>query len=153
MGAGRAGRRVDLEDFHCGDYAVDGMFYPYSHTSLTSVIDGSSNTLAMGERIHHLRAWIKGGYFVGSRRQYVCIYTSKNIRWPMNSDPDVLCYWNCPNGRTCLFNDLFFESEHPGGAQFVFADGSAHFVHENISFGVYQDLATIAGGEVATWSP
>jgi hypothetical protein len=31
-------------------------------------------------------------------------------------------------------------------------DGSVHFVSESISFTVFQDLATIAGGEVNTYS-
>jgi prepilin-type processing-associated H-X9-DG protein len=46
-----------------------------------------------------------------------------------------------------LFNDFFFASNHPGGVNFVFADGSVHFINEAISFVIYEDLGTIAGGE------
>jgi prepilin-type processing-associated H-X9-DG protein len=41
-----------------------------------------------------------------------------------------------------------FASLHPGGANFVFADGSVRFVRDTIDFRVYQALSTIQGGEV-----
>jgi len=151
MGPGRDGKLVDLEDSHCGDYSLDGMFYPYSGTRVADVLDGTSNTLAIGERTYQLRAWIKGGYYISSFKEYVCVYAAKNVRWPLNSDPDVLCYWDCPEPWPCLFNDLYFGSRHPGGAQFTFVDGSVHFIMETIDFQVYQDLATIAGGELNGW--
>ena len=49
--------------------------------------------------------------------------------------------------------DVFFASRHPGGAQFALVDGSVHFLSETIQFDVYEDLATVAGGEVNRWSP
>ena len=153
MGAGRNGNVVDLNDGSCGDYYTDGVFFPYSRTRIADIRDGSSNTLAVGERIYELRLWTKGAYYDGTPDNHVCIFASKNIRWPMNSDPEVLCYRNCPGERTCLFNNLYFGSRHPGGAQYVFADGSVHFLSETINFQVYQDLATTNGGEVSNWSP
>ena len=44
-----------------------------------------------------------------------------------------------------------YGSRHPGGAQFLFADSSVHFMSESIDFTVYQDMATINGGEVNRW--
>jgi prepilin-type processing-associated H-X9-DG protein/prepilin-type N-terminal cleavage/methylation domain-containing protein len=41
-----------------------------------------------------------------------------------------------------------FRSDHPGGCNFLFADGSASFLAENIAMDVYGAKATIAGGEV-----
>ncbi len=43
-----------------------------------------------------------------------------------------------------------FRSDHPGGCNFLFADGSATFLPENIDMLVYQGKATIAGEEVAS---
>jgi hypothetical protein len=43
-----------------------------------------------------------------------------------------------------------FKSMHSGGAQFVLADGSVHFVSEAIDHGIYRGLATRNGGETVT---
>ncbi|MEA1952334.1 MAG: H-X9-DG-CTERM domain-containing protein, partial [Planctomycetota bacterium] len=70
------------------------------------------------------------------------------LRWPINSDTKELCYV-CPSGTpVCLFNDLFFGSNHPGGAHFSLADGSVRFFDEAMDLEMLKDLATIAGGEV-----
>lgn len=50
-------------------------------------------------------------------------------------------------------NTWFFEhpgSEHPGGAQFATADGSAHFISENIDPLLIMALTTKGGDEVAS---
>ncbi len=147
MGAGHNGNAVELEESHCGDYYTDGVFYPYSRTRIADIKDGTSSTLAVGERIYQLRLWSIGAYYSGSPDEHVCVYSAKNICWPINSDPKSLCYLDCPSGRTCLFNDLYFGSRHPGGVNFMMADGSVHFVNENIDFTLYGDLGTVAGGE------
>ncbi len=41
-----------------------------------------------------------------------------------------------------------FRSDHPGGGNFLFADGSVHFLLENIDLLLYQQLSTMQGGEV-----
>jgi len=43
-----------------------------------------------------------------------------------------------------------FKSMHPGGAHFVMADGSTHFVNESIDHNTYRALSTKAGGETAS---
>lgn len=49
------------------------------------------------------------------------------------------------------FNNGFFESagsEHPGGAHFVMADGSVHFINDSIDHrNIYAYLGSIKGGE------
>jgi prepilin-type N-terminal cleavage/methylation domain-containing protein/prepilin-type processing-associated H-X9-DG protein len=41
-----------------------------------------------------------------------------------------------------------FRSDHPGGANFLFADGSVHFLSDDIDMLTYQRLSTEAGNEV-----
>lgn len=41
-----------------------------------------------------------------------------------------------------------FGSNHPGGGNFLFGDGSVHFLSETIEMPLYRGLSTIAGGEV-----
>jgi len=50
-------------------------------------------------------------------------------------------------------NNWMFEapgSEHPGGAQFGMADGSARFISENVDPILFEGLGTMAGGEVSS---
>jgi prepilin-type N-terminal cleavage/methylation domain-containing protein/prepilin-type processing-associated H-X9-DG protein len=42
-----------------------------------------------------------------------------------------------------------FRSDHPGGGNFLMADGAVRFVREEIDLLLYQQLSTMAGGEVA----
>ncbi len=154
-GAGVNGEYADMEDAsHCGDYYIDGVFYPDSGVRIRDITDGTSNTLAVGESTFELRLWTKGAYYEGDPEKKVCSFSSKNVRWPINSDPEELCYYNCSSGSgRCVFNDAYFGSRHPGGAQFAFADGSVHFLSETVDMTLYQELATRAGGEVNRWSP
>jgi len=86
----------------------------------------------------------------------ICNY-NKNVTWPINSDPDQIGYYVysqiAPPGaqKSVLFNDLHYGSRHPGGAQFLLGDGSVHFLSETMDFTTFQDMATIAGGEVISW--
>ena len=57
-----------------------------------------------------------------------------------------------PDGckRYCNWNtELGFKSRHPGGAQFLFGDGSVHFLPETIDHWNYQYLGAKADGQVA----
>jgi prepilin-type processing-associated H-X9-DG protein len=74
------------------------------------------------------------------------------MRWGI-STPEQTGYYvraqNAASGalKTILFNDLFFGSEHTGGATFAFADGSVRFLDDSISLELLRDLASRNGSE------
>jgi prepilin-type processing-associated H-X9-DG protein len=149
MGAGLNGKVVGNNTTHCGSYYTDGMFYPGSKVRPADILDGTANTLAIGEKLYEPRTWLRGAD-TSDGGVNLCVTACGNVRWPINSDPCLLSYDASP--ETCLFNDIFFASRHTGGANFVYADASVHFVQDSISMPVYQALATIANGEVNTYS-
>ena len=53
-----------------------------------------------------------------------------------------------PNSPSGLAHGDQYWSLHPGGANFLFADGSVRFIKEQVGFTIFQSLATRAGGEV-----
>ena len=153
-GAYRGDDRIDLEESFCGDIYTNGIFYPNSRTTMSKITDGTSHTLAVGERRCIWRDWMDGATWLGTPPTEICTEAAKNIRFPINADESTYGYYkydnSAPAGATkdLLLNDLFFASKHPGGAHFCVADGSVQFVHDSIDFSVYQDLATRNGGEV-----
>jgi len=54
---------------------------------------------------------------------------------------------NCPQALTTL-GEWAFRSNHPGGVNFAFADGSVKFVKQTIGDQALQSLGTRAGGEI-----
>jgi len=58
---------------------------------------------------------------------------------------------NCPSGANhCMWNwhvTWGFKSKHPDGANFAFADGSIHFISQNIDHKVYQYLGCRNDGQ------
>ncbi len=149
-----AEQRWDLDDTFCGDVFIDGAFYPNSEVRISQITDGTTHTLALGERTYLLSDWMLGATWVDSPEEWLCVSSSKNVRFPINANHAQFGYSlsdpNAPQGaqRTMLSNDLFFGSLHPGGAHFAMVDGSVHFFEESIDFTLFEDLASRSGGEV-----
>ncbi|QDT63839.1 DUF1559 family PulG-like putative transporter [Calycomorphotria hydatis] len=107
-----------------------GIFGLNSKTRIRDITDGTSNTVLVGERSytfqhdpsdsttnHQAAALYLGTY---SRNQY-------NARdWAGSGGVNIYSTSADPPMRAS------FSSMHVGGAQFVFADGSVHFISENI---------------------
>lgn len=165
--SGSAFARNDQEQYVGSDNSLsgvlnyDGPLSYDSHTELRHVTDGSSNTFLVGERWYTLRAWM-----TGSRRESdstVYMYSCKNLddRYPINADLNQTGYYRShvlfgnnpemPSGgqEIVSLNDTFFGSFHTGGANFVFVDGSVHFIDESIDLVTYLAFGSMNGEEVA----
>lgn len=64
-----------------------------------------------------------------------------------NTDRSDSCLGSLSAGAAHPHRVPNFRSDHPGGGNFLFADGSAHFVNEGVDMKVYRGLSTVAGNE------
>jgi prepilin-type N-terminal cleavage/methylation domain-containing protein len=106
-----------------------GVFYGNSHVTFADFTDGTSNTLAVGERNTQR---CRSGTWVGTRRPTgsgtsgVAVLIGHSQSKLNQPDPPIA--WNvdrlgCGEG---------FSSLHAGGAQFVAADGAVRFIADTI---------------------
>lgn len=101
----------------------NGLFYGESSTRFADIQDGLSNTIALGERT------------------VLPVYRNEPKRWPSWCGPGGLAphkgigstvassVYDKMNHPTDIH---LFSSEHPGGANFCFADGSVRYLSETI---------------------
>jgi len=135
---------------HCGVYYFNGILFPRSDIAIGDVTDGTAHTLIVGERTFELRSWMRGDYYdngIISQPGLVCSASAKAITKPINGKPGRWIYNPALGTRNILFNELYFGSEHPGGANFAMADGSVRFLAESIDFALLKAMATRDGGE------
>ncbi|QDV38421.1 DUF1559 domain-containing protein [Tautonia plasticadhaerens] len=112
--------------------------------SMSTVRDGTSNTIMVGETLP---------YQVADSNFYMhngCSFgTTVPINWDTNTAPAVA--FGDSNWRNRFsYASKGAKSEHPGGANFLFADGSVKFLKESISMVVYCALGSTKGGEVVS---
>ena len=132
----------------CSDtLTVSGVFARSTWSAnIRQIKDGTSKTIAMGEILPRSSAF-----------QWVHGWTLSEGLWfattaPINFETGADAYPGMPPpGRDWEldFNTAMgFKSRHPGGANFVFCDGSLRFLPESIDYTSYQQLGARADGTV-----
>lgn len=115
-----------------GRDAGDGMFFRNRSIRIIDVDDGTSQTIAVGERDASISHATWTGAVTGSAGGPSLVVGRAGDREGPNAVPPR------PDD---------FGSRHPGGAQFLYVDGSVHFLPSRLPTPIYRALATRAGGE------
>ena len=160
-GAGEVRKEWPLEEKAFGVVATDGVLYLRSAVGMDDVTDGTSHTLAIGERTVYdtNEPWTLGAVWYAQggspEPRSVHVAAAKHVVWPINVLESRRLYYvrdptAPPELRKVLGNELAFGGGHPGGAFFSLADGSVQFLDDDIDLNVYRALATRAGGESDT---
>jgi prepilin-type N-terminal cleavage/methylation domain-containing protein/prepilin-type processing-associated H-X9-DG protein len=119
---------------------------------LTAATDGLSNTLMVGEYTSNTTttratfwAYTYASYNQSSVGPESRLY---GMNYGANSTDKTGCW-----GTAGLYGDQpckrAFNSNHTGGANFVLGDGSVKFISYSVALNLLQNMATMAGGEVA----
>jgi prepilin-type processing-associated H-X9-DG protein len=135
----------------------DGTIFYNSQIKILDITDGTSNTLLAGERSFNDPNLATNGFTEEATLFYYAgIWRNGNlpplgqIRVPL----DQINFRLSPNmpaaERSLAFNKrlLGYSSDHPGGANFLFGDGSVRFLTDGLNLLILQALVTRSGGEV-----
>jgi len=109
--------------FFRADMDIGGVCYQNSKTKLVEILDGTSNTVVIGECAYlPTKGWIAAiwvgmtGFYQGSSIRI------SDVMWPVDEASARI------NGTA----PQAFSSRHPGGAMFAFADGSVRLFRDSI---------------------
>jgi prepilin-type N-terminal cleavage/methylation domain-containing protein len=114
---------------------------------MSDVTDGLSSTIFIGEVMADCSGHVRVGWSHSNKwggfTQIPINYNScaPDLASAGGNGCKALCNWNTEVG---------FKSRHPGGAHFVFGDGSVHFLADSIDHWTYQRLGDRRDGIPAT---
>jgi prepilin-type processing-associated H-X9-DG protein len=128
------------------------VFHNNSSTKIEHIEDGSSNVFLAGETKH---CPLKEGHAAGAYGSWDSALRvhSQEYSFPMNLCAamygiNAIDYSTYDPMRVFTGNvaAAVFGSHHPGGCNFALADGSVHFLTENMDLATYRSLAIRSDG-------
>jgi prepilin-type N-terminal cleavage/methylation domain-containing protein/prepilin-type processing-associated H-X9-DG protein len=130
--------------------ARSGVFQRDAAVRMTGITDGTSNTMMVAEMSWYsavygtrYRSWVRGGEeyagVVAGRPAFVV--SGRNVTNAINSIFTA--------NLIVPYNDMPFGSQHTGGMNACFADGSVRFMPQTIDMATYRAFASRDGGEIA----
>ena len=136
---------------------LTGVLQKNANTRIGEITDGTSNSIMLVEDAGRPTNWVLGqnmgiatgdgwgwadpdcGYSLNGASPTTGVVANHHV--PASPPyPVASCVMNCNN-------DSEVYSFHDGGANMLFADGSVHFLSQNINIAVFAALCTKAGGE------
>ncbi len=116
-----------------------------AYINFASFTDGLSNTFLVGEQLYHQHDHLWNGSWANFNGGGAHATTIQPLNYPI--DPNA--QWCSPAQR---FNGNWnvswgFKSQHSGGANFLFGDGSVHFIAQTIDVKTYNWLGCRKDGQ------
>ncbi len=161
--AGNSHERTTPYDKLGGDIRK-GMFGAQGGAKMSQIRDGTTNSIAFGEglggndvqEVCGKRHWGPIGLFGNYTNIFGRVPSTENaspIRFDWidqyNYSMNTKVQYSGGTYHKCR-TAWVFSSDHPGGANFVFGDGSVHFLADTIEYLNLARLAYIADGELVT---
>ncbi|MCA9027680.1 MAG: DUF1559 domain-containing protein [Planctomycetaceae bacterium] len=137
-----------------------GILYRNSSTRLRDILDGTSNTMLVGERMHEHDFDSSMMPVEANSTWYAAlpgVFRAPGMMMMANEGPGslvlghvgqtmgMMVMHHTPNTTNHIVN---FSSRHTGGMHFLMADGSVHFLSENVDYNTFRWLGQRADGEV-----